>query len=137
MANRVCKQCGNELPETEFRVYPYKSRSATAPRRNTICRECENFNQRVNRAYNANPRTEYQQELVDEAIDVYMYLLSHGLEPIGALANSLSGKTSRPGPRTGVKDYRAHVMPEVTFNELLESERAAGFEIEIVDEEDE
>ena len=99
---KVCKQCGRSLDEESFRLYVYQSNLASesgTPRRNTVCKECENFNQRVNIAYRSKSRSEYQQNLVDEATEIYKVLLDRGLEPIGALAKAIAGKPSKSGPK--------------------------------------
>lgn len=91
METKKCKQCGEEKPIEAFR--PYKSRSTgirkTTTGHSTLCRQCESFNAMVTVAYKANPRSDAQQELVDKATLVYKHQLASGLDPKGALANSL------------------------------------------------
>lgn len=91
METKKCKQCGEEKPIEAFR--PYKSRSTgirkTTTGHSTLCKQCESFNAMVTVAYKANPRSDAQQELVDKATLVYKHQLASGLDPKGALANSL------------------------------------------------
>lgn len=108
MTIRVCPQCGRTLEDTEFRQYTYQSRHATAPRRNTICRDCENFNQSADRAYRANPRTEYQQQIVDDATKIYTQLIERGFEPRGRLACSITGR--KPKHRSSSSRYAEAVL---------------------------
>ena len=91
METKKCKQCGEEKPIEAFR--PYKSRSTgirkTTTGHSTLCKQCESFNAMVTVAYKANPRSDAQQALVDKATLVYKHQLASGLDPKGALANSL------------------------------------------------
>lgn len=97
METKKCKQCGEEKPIDAFR--PYKSRSTgirkTTTGHATICKKCESFNAMVTVAYKANPRTPAQQDLVDRATQVYLHQMSNGLDPKGALANSLKSTSDK------------------------------------------
>lgn len=93
---KICKQCGRELKDEEFRPLHYVPKSGEQRRRD-ICMKCENFNQRVNVAYRAKHRTPYQEKLVRDATIIYKQLIEQGLEPLGALANSLTGVQRRGG----------------------------------------
>lgn len=117
MTLRVCPQCGRTLEDTEFRQYTYQSSRATAPRRNTICRDCENFNQSTDRAYRADPRTRHQQAIVDEATEIYRQLIERGLEPRGRLASTLTGR--KPKHCSSASKYVANVLTDKKVSDAV------------------
>lgn len=79
----ICKQCGRDLSEDNFLSY---NESNGETKYFSICKACDRFNVIVADAYNAEPKTDEQQYIVDEAIKVYDYQISKGLRPRGRLA---------------------------------------------------
>lgn len=90
---KVCKQCGRLLHLTNYRSYYPRGASKAEVGRNTICRECESFNAKINRIYKSANRTEYQQSLLDEAAAFYRTLAKRGLEPKGRYAADVLGNS--------------------------------------------
>lgn len=97
---KTCKQCGRELPIESFKQYPSRGRGIrkSSPGRFPTCRECETFNRHVNTAYKAVNPTEEQVKLIAAATEVYKDQISRGLQPIGALAKSLSAAVPKESP---------------------------------------
>lgn len=79
----ICRQCGRELSEDNFKSYTDTNGETKYC---GIYKACEKFNGIVTDAYMADPRTDEQQYIVDEAIKVYDYQISKGLRPRGRLA---------------------------------------------------
>lgn len=77
---RVCKQCGKE--------YDDEVRNGITGEilHRIVCVDCEHFNSIVDKAYEAEHRTDEQQYIVDKAIEVYKYQISLGHKPTGVLA---------------------------------------------------
>lgn len=106
---KQCKQCGRTMTLPNFRRY--YPRGAAAQKRtvqnaetkvgyNTICKECEAFNAKVNRIYKSDKRTQDQQELLNEAAEFYKKLASRGLEPKGRYATDILASSSVGAPGT-------------------------------------
>ena len=94
-----CSQCGKELNESMFQSHI--ADDGTIKYR-TICMACDRFNDIVNAAYKADPRTDVQQHIVDEATRVYTYQISNGLRPRGRLAREIARQCKRD---TFFEDY--------------------------------
>ena len=95
----ICRQCGRELSEDNFKSY---TNTNGETKYCGICKACEKFNGIVTDAYKADPRTDVQQYIVDEAIKVYDYQISKGLRPRGRLAREIACQCKRD---TFFEDY--------------------------------
>lgn len=91
---KTCKQCGRSLTLINFRRYYPRGAAAQKQKEailkvgyNTVCKECEAFNAKVNRIYKSDKRTQEQQKLLDDAAVFYKALASKGLEPKGRYAS--------------------------------------------------
>lgn len=108
-----CKQCGRYLPDDCFDKYPSRStgqRNTTTGRRR-VCRDCFNFNQRVDRAYKAKlsgAATLSQLELLGKTEVFFKSQIAKGFEPMGVFARSLKGQTEQKRRR------------ELTFDDYME-----------------
>ena len=108
-----CKQCGRYLLDDCFDKYPSRStgqRNTTTGRRR-VCRDCFNFNQRVDRAYKAKlsgAATLSQLELLGKTEVFFKSQIAKGFEPMGASARSLKGQTEQKRRR------------ELTFDDYME-----------------
>lgn len=91
---KTCKQCGRSLALPNFRRYYPRGAAAQKQKElkvgyNTVCKECEAFNAKVNRIYKSSKRTQEQQKLLDDAAIFYKELASKGLEPKGRYASDI------------------------------------------------
>ena len=87
-----CSQCGNELNESMFQSH---TANGDTIKYRAICRDCGRFNDIVAEAYNAEPRTDTQQYIVDEATKVYAFQVSKGLRPRGRLAREVASQCNK------------------------------------------
>ena len=96
---KPCKQCGRVLHITNYRSYyprgAAEKRDSAKVGHNTVCKECEAFNARINRIYASNDRTAEQQDLLDKAAVFYRRLAAAGLEPKGRYATDVLGNTPK------------------------------------------
>lgn len=86
---KICKQCGLELDDSQFR--PTKSRSAGKHKSktgsSTICRCCESLNVRAHNALRDN-----NQEAIATLRDHYKRLYALGYPPVTAAARRILGE---------------------------------------------
>ena len=93
---KTCKQCGRLLALPNFRRYYPRGAAAQKQKEaalkvgyNTVCKECEAFNAKVNYIYKSDKRTQEQQKLLDDAAVFYRALADKGLEPKGRYASDI------------------------------------------------
>lgn len=93
---KTCKQCGRLLALPNFRRYYPRGAAAQKQKEaalkvgyNTVCKECEAFNAKVNYIYKLDKRTQEQQKLLDDAAVFYKALADKGLEPKGRYASDI------------------------------------------------
>ena len=91
---KTCKQCGRSLTLPNFRRYYPRGAAAQKQKEmkvgyNTVCKECEAFNAKVNYIYKLDKRTQEQQKLLDDAAVFYKALADRGLEPKGRYASDI------------------------------------------------
>lgn len=98
--NKTCKQCLNNLPNTDEFFKPYVPRGKglrkTTVGRNTICRECERLNGTATRIWKRGAQTPKETELLDKLKAYYKVLVDRGGHPIGAYANYVLQQTREP-----------------------------------------
>lgn len=78
-----CSQCGKEFSDDKFREYTIDD----TVRRSCVCKICEMFNDMVDDACEADPKTKRQRSMIDAAIGVYIHQVRSGLRPRGKLAH--------------------------------------------------
>ena len=109
--SKRCKQCGRVLTPPNFRRY-YPRGAATQKQKelkvgyNTVCKECEAFNAKVNYIYKLDKRTQEQQKLLDDAAIFYKELASKGLEPKGRYATDILGGINTNSSSDSIEDAR-------------------------------
>ena len=91
---KTCRQCGRSLTLPNFRRYYPRGAAAQKQKElnvgyNTVCKECEAFNAKVNYIYRSDKRTQEQQKLLDDAAVFYKALADKGLEPKGRYASDI------------------------------------------------
>lgn len=151
---KQCKQCGRTLTLPNFRRYyprgaaAQKAREADSQKAreagtkvgyNTVCKECEAFNAKVNRIYKSDKRTQEQQKLLDEASVFYKTLASRGLEPKGRYAaDVLSGSTGiiTKDSIQEARNFMDSVLTPTTPTDALVAEGQELLELDLVYEPD-
>lgn len=110
---KTCKQCGRSLALPNFRRYYPRGAAAQKQKGaalkvgyNTVCKECEAFNAKVNRIYKSSKRTQEQQKLLDDAAIFYKELASKGLEPKGRYATDILGGINTNSSSDSIEDAR-------------------------------
>lgn len=110
---KICKQCGRSLVLSNFRRYYPRGAAAQKQKGaalkvgyNTVCKECEAFNAKVNRIYKSSKRTQEQQKLLDDAAIFYKELASKGLEPKGRYATDILGGINTSSSSDSIEDAR-------------------------------
>lgn len=86
-----CSQCGKEFSDNKFREYTIDD----TVRRSCVCKVCEKFNDMVDNAYVANPKTEAQLNMIDAATDVYIHQVRSGFKPRGKLARLVRNEIAK------------------------------------------
>lgn len=110
---KQCKQCGRVLTLSNFRRYYPRGAAAQKQKEtalkvgyNTVCKECEAFNAKVNYIYKLDKRTQEQQKLLDDAAVFYKELASRGLEPKGRYATDILGGINTSRSSDSIEDAR-------------------------------
>lgn len=145
ISTKRCKQCGRLLSIDAYRKYASRGRGIyeTTTGYHTVCRECENFNQQVNKAYNTlvDNRTAKQVKLLDSAKSLYELLASRGCEPKGHYAAVvLSSRSERQATSRermdSAESYLATLLapPDETDDCAVHVERLFGDDGEVVEE---
>lgn len=135
MSIKQCKQCGRTLNIVSFRPY-YSRRNDDKPSNsghNTVCRDCEAFNAKVNRMAKIVDPTAEQQKLLDEAANFYRVLASRGLHPIGVYASEVLGRDTRGRKTIDMMDFMNEIMKP---KDEIVAEYEALEKLELVDEPD-
>ena len=146
--SKRCKQCGRVLTPPNFRRY-YPRGAATQKQKelkvgyNTVCKECEAFNAKVNYIYKLDKRTQEQQKLLDDAAIFYKELASRGLEPKGCYAAEVLVGTdfarhSASHSNDSIKDARNFMnnILEPTTNDVLVDEYNKLLKLDLTEEPD-
>lgn len=108
---KQCKQCGRYLPEAHFRKNPSRStgKRKTTTGYSTICIDCFNYNQLVDRAYKAmlsGAATPKQLEMLDKTEVFFKSQIAKGFEPMGLFARKLKGQSEQKRrSETTFEDY--------------------------------
>jgi hypothetical protein len=124
---KVCKQCGQELDDNDFK--PYVSRSKGLRKstvgRNTICRSCEYFNIKATALWNKKDKTLEEHTLLAQIAGIYIDLAKQGLDPIGAYARHvLSSPVVRLGDRQRKKSMSLTELVEEYTKRMKREEGA-------------
>lgn len=147
---RTCKQCGRSLALPNFRRYYPRGAAAQKQKEavlkvgyNTVCKECEAFNAKVNYIYKSSKRTQEQQKLLDDAAVFYKELASRGLEPKGRYAAEVLVGTdfarhSTSHSNDSIKDARNFMnsILEPTVNDALVDEYNKLLKLDLTEEPD-
>ena len=147
---KQCKQCGRVLALPNFRRYYPRGAAAKKQKEtalkvgyNTVCKECEAFNAKINYIYKLDKRTQEQQKLLDDAAVFYKELASRGLEPKGRYASDIlvgtdAARHSASRSNDSIKDARnfmnSILNPKV--NDKLVDEYNKLLTIDLTDEPD-
>lgn len=145
---KTCKQCGRSLALPNFRRYYPRGAAAQKQKGaalkvgyNTVCKECEAFNAKVNYIYKSSKRTQEQQKLLDDAAVFYKALADKGLEPKGRYASDIlvdahSKRASRHSD--SIKDARTFMnsILEPTTNDALVDDYNKLLKLDLTEEPD-
>jgi hypothetical protein len=83
---------------------------------NTVCKDCESFNQVATRLFKLENKTPEQEAMLERAADMYRALHRAGLHPIGAYAKHVLGL---PIGRLGVRNESSESFMERYINSVL------------------
>lgn len=93
VTHKVCKQCGRDLPISEFRKYVPRGNGIykTTQGHHTLCKNCEAISVRA-----ANALSKDDKEAIEMLREHYRLLLEHGFGPATAPARRILGVDDAP-----------------------------------------
>lgn len=115
--NKICKQCGRNLPIDSFHKYAARGRGiyTTTQGHHTICKDCESISRRADRALKNN-----NIELIEKLRTHYKSLQDRGLEPVTAPARRLLGVEK---PKANSIDTLLAAVQTISVTELVDNIR--------------
>lgn len=113
---KKCKQCGQVLEDEAYRKYAPRGKGIykTEQGYHTICKECENIN---NRALQLEKDPSKNQELYNKLVDYYTSLDKKGLGIASAVAGRYLAKDKPVAPRRSLIDKLDDLIGAATADE--------------------